>query len=115
MSPASWPLSLVWVPVAVFALAIVIGIVVRWIRAPKGARSRLRHALGPLMSAGEKYQELHTGQRGLQDSIIEAVQEQESQGSERGSGNGTGDGAGDGTGDGADHQSNDATATDRSR
>ncbi|MBM7832807.1 hypothetical protein JOE59_003512 [Agromyces cerinus] len=86
MASESWPLALIWVPVAVFALAIVIGIVVRWIRAPRGTRSRLRHALGPLMSAGEKYQELHTGQRGLQDSIIESIQEQESHGSGRGTG-----------------------------
>lgn len=86
MASDSSPLALVWVPIAVFALAIVVGIVVRWIRAPRGIRSRLRHALGPLMSAGEKYQELHTGQRGLQDSIIESIQEQESQGSERGTG-----------------------------
>jgi hypothetical protein len=87
----SWPVALVSVAVAVFALAIVIGIVVRWFRAPSGTRSRLRHALGPLMSAGEKYQELHTGQRGLQDSIIESIQEQESQGSERGTGDDRGD------------------------
>ncbi|RXZ47388.1 hypothetical protein ESP57_12490 [Agromyces fucosus] len=86
MAPDSWPLALIWVPVALFALAIVVGIVVRWFRAPRGTRSRLRHALGPLMSAGEKYQELHTGQRGLQDSIIESIQEQETQGSERGTG-----------------------------
>ncbi|MGH3704523.1 MAG: hypothetical protein ACRDT9_07840 [Agromyces sp.] len=88
MAPETWSLALIWVPVALLAIAIVVGIVVRWFRAPRGTRSRLRHALGPLMSAGEKYQELHTGQRGLQDSIIEAVQEQESQGSERGSGDG---------------------------
>ena len=86
MAPESWPLALMWVPVAMLAIAIVVGIVVRWFRAPRGARSRLRHALGPLMSAGEKYQELHTGQRGLQDSIIESIQEQESHGSERGTG-----------------------------
>ncbi|MFB6610803.1 hypothetical protein ACFCVO_10810 [Agromyces sp. NPDC056379] len=90
MAPESWSLALIWVPVALLAIAIVVGIVVRWFRAPRGTRSRLRHALGPLMSAGEKYQELHTGQRGLQDSIIEAVQEQESQGSERGSGDDAG-------------------------
>ncbi|WP_157000741.1 hypothetical protein [Agromyces laixinhei] len=88
MAPESWPLALIWVPVVLLAIAIIVGFVVRWIRAPHGTRSRLRHALGPLMSAGEKYQELHTGQRGLQDSIIEAVQEQESQGSERGTGDG---------------------------
>ncbi|MGW9632192.1 hypothetical protein ACWGST_15960 [Agromyces sp. NPDC055520] len=84
MAPESSPLALVWVPIALLAIAIVVGIVVRWVRAPRSTRSRLRHALGPLMSAGEKYQELHTGQRGLQDSIIECIQEQESQGSERG-------------------------------
>ena len=86
MAPDSWQLALIWVPVALLAIAIVVGFVVRWFRAPRGTRSRLRYALGPLMSAGEKYQELHTGQRGLQDSIIESIQEQESQGSERGSG-----------------------------
>ena len=75
-----------WVPVALLAVAIVVGIVVRWFRAPQGTRSRLRHVLSPVMSAGEKYQELHTGQRGLQDSIIESIQEQEPQGSERGTG-----------------------------
>ena len=71
---------------AAFVLVIVVGIVVRWVRAPRGARSRLRHAFGPIASAGETYQELHTGQRGLQDSIIESVQEQETKGSERESG-----------------------------
>ena len=86
MASESLPLAVIGLPVAAFALAIVIGIVVRWIRAPRGTRSRLRHALGPVMSAGEKYQELHTGQRGLQDSIIESIQEQESHGSERGAG-----------------------------
>ncbi|PWC05386.1 hypothetical protein [Agromyces badenianii] len=91
MAPEASPLALIWVPIAVFALAIVVGVVVRWIRAPRGARSRFRHALGPIMSAGETYQELHTGQRGLQDSIIEAVQEQESHGAERGTGDATRD------------------------
>lgn len=86
MAPDSWPLALIWVPVALLAIAIVVGFVVRWFRAPRDTRSRLRHALGPLMSAGEKYQELHTGQRGLQDSIIESIQEQETRGSERGTG-----------------------------
>lgn len=107
MPAEPWQVALIWAPVALFALAILIGIVVRWVRAPKGARSRLRHALGPLMSAGEKYQELHTGQRGLQDSIIESVQEQESHGSERGTGDGAGrggetvgDAGADGGGDG---------------
>ncbi|GGR20213.1 hypothetical protein ACFOE1_09930 [Agromyces mediolanus] len=60
-----------------FGAVILVGVIVRWIRAPRGVRSRLRHALGPIAGAGESYQELHTGQRGLQASIIEAVQEQE--------------------------------------
>ena len=60
-----------------FALVIAVGVVVRWIRAPRGTRSRLRHAFGPIAGAGETYQQLHTGQRGLQESIIESVQEQE--------------------------------------
>ena len=29
------------------------------------------------MSAGETYQQLHTGQKGLQDSVIESIQESE--------------------------------------
>ena len=29
------------------------------------------------MGAGETYQELHTGQKGLQDSVIESIQESE--------------------------------------
>ena len=69
--------------VAAFVLALVVGTIVRAVRAPKGRR--LREALSPLMGAGEKYQELHTGQRGLQDTMIEARQEQEhGGGSERG-------------------------------
>ena len=69
--------------VAAFVLALVIGTIVRAVRAPKGRR--FREALAPLMGAGEKYQELHTGQRGLQDTMIEAQQEQEhGGGSERG-------------------------------
>jgi hypothetical protein len=60
-----------------FVLVIAVGVVVRWIRAPRGVRSRLRHAFGPIAGAGETYQQLHTGQRGLQESIIESVQEQE--------------------------------------
>jgi hypothetical protein len=62
---------------AAFVLVIAIGVVVRWVRAPRGVRSRLRHAFGPIAGAGETYQQLHTGQRGLQESIIESVQEQE--------------------------------------
>ncbi|GAA1795917.1 hypothetical protein [Agromyces lapidis] len=61
--------------IALFALAIVIGMIVRVVRAPRG--QRMRAAFGPLAGAGETYQELHTGQRGLQDSIIESIQEQE--------------------------------------
>jgi len=60
---------------ALFAAAIVIGMTVRAARAPRG--QRMRAAFGPIMGAGETYQELHTGQRGLQDSIIESIQEQE--------------------------------------
>jgi len=60
---------------ALFAAAIVIGMTVRAVRAPRG--ERMRAAFGPIMGAGETYQELHTGQRGLQDSIIESIQEQE--------------------------------------
>ncbi|MBM7506151.1 hypothetical protein ACFPER_03465 [Agromyces aurantiacus] len=60
---------------ALFASAIVIGMTVRALRAPRG--QRLRAAFGPLMGAGETYQELHTGQRGLQDSVIESIAEQE--------------------------------------
>jgi hypothetical protein len=60
---------------ALFATAIVVGMTVRAVRAPRG--SRMRAAFGPIMGAGETYQELHTGQRGLQDSVIESIQEQE--------------------------------------
>jgi len=63
-----------------FAAIISGGVIVRWFRAPRGVRSRLRHAFGPIAGAGESYQELHTGQRGLQDSIIAVVQEQEQRG-----------------------------------
>jgi len=59
-----------------FAAALVVGMTVRAVKAPRG--SRLRAAFGPIMGAGETYQELHTGQRGLQDSVIESIQEQES-------------------------------------
>lgn len=61
--------------IALFLIALVIGMIVRAVRAPRG--QRMREAFGPLAGAGETYQELHTGQRGLQDSIIESVQEQE--------------------------------------
>ena len=58
-----------------FAAAIVVGMTVRAVRAPRG--QRLRAAFGPLMSAGETYQQLHTGQKGLQESVIESLQESE--------------------------------------
>jgi hypothetical protein len=61
---------------ALFAVVLVVGMTVRALRAPRG--SRMRAAFGPIMGAGETYQELHTGQRGLQDSVIESIQEQES-------------------------------------
>lgn len=61
--------------IALFVIALVVGTAVRAVRAPRGRR--MREAFGPLAGAGETYQELHTGQRGLQDSIIESVQEQE--------------------------------------
>lgn len=60
---------------ALFAAALVVGMTVRAVRAPRG--SRMRAAFGPIMGAGETYQELHTGQRGLQDSVIESIQESE--------------------------------------
>lgn len=60
---------------ALFAAAILVGMTVRAVRAPCG--SRMRAAFGPIMGAGETYQELHTGQRGLQDSVIESIQESE--------------------------------------
>ncbi|MRX43057.1 hypothetical protein [Agromyces kandeliae] len=60
---------------ALFAAALVVGMTVRAVRAPRGQRARA--AFGPLMGAGETYQELHTGQRGLHDSMIEAIAEQE--------------------------------------
>jgi len=61
--------------VAAFVLALVVGTIVRAVRAPKGRR--LREAFSPLMGAGETYQELHTGQKGLHDSVIESIQESE--------------------------------------
>ncbi|MFC9916919.1 hypothetical protein [Agromyces binzhouensis] len=67
--------ALVGVLGALFAAALVVGMTVRAIRAPRGQRAR--SAFGPLMGAGETYQELHTGQRGLHDSVIEAIAEQE--------------------------------------
>ncbi|MFF2272957.1 hypothetical protein ACFVTX_11820 [Agromyces sp. NPDC058136] len=66
-----------------FVAALVVGMTVRAVRAPRGGR--MRAAFGPLAGAGEAYQELHTGQRGLQDSIIESIQEHEQGGrTERG-------------------------------
>ena len=60
---------------ALFAATLLVGMTVRAVRAPRGRR--LRAAFGPIMGAGETYQELHTGQRGLQDSVIESIQESE--------------------------------------
>ncbi|WP_350348681.1 hypothetical protein ABIQ69_01755 [Agromyces sp. G08B096] len=65
----------VMILVALFVVALVIGTVVRAARAPKGAR--FRAAFSPYVGALEKHQELHTGQRGVQDVMIEAVHEQE--------------------------------------
>ena len=48
---------------AAFVLALAIGMTVRAVRAPRG--QRLRAAFGRIMGAGETYQELHTGQKGL--------------------------------------------------
>ena len=60
---------------ALFVAALVVGMTVQAVRAPRG--QRLRAAFGPIMSAGETYQELHTGQKGVQDSVIESIQESE--------------------------------------
>jgi hypothetical protein len=61
--------------VVLFAAAVVVGMTVRAVRAPRG--QRMRAAFAPIMGAGEVYQQLHTGQKGLQDSVIESIQEQE--------------------------------------
>jgi len=61
--------------VGLFAAALGVGMTVRAVRAPHG--QRFRAAFGPIMGAGETYQELHTGQKGLQDSVIESIQESE--------------------------------------
>lgn len=55
-----------------FAFALVIGMTVRAVRAERG--QRMRAAFSPLMSSFEVHQELHTGQKGLQDSVIESIQ-----------------------------------------
>ncbi|GAA2034397.1 hypothetical protein GCM10009819_18320 [Agromyces tropicus] len=60
---------------ALFAAALVVGMTVRAFRAPRG--HRMRAAFGPIMGAGETWQELHTGQRGLRDSVLESNAEQE--------------------------------------
>jgi hypothetical protein len=71
--------------VVLFAAAIVVGMTVRAVRASRG--QRLRAAFAPIMGAGEVYQELHTGQKGLRDSVIESIQEQEhGGGADRGAG-----------------------------
>lgn len=61
--------------VVLFVLALIVGMTIRAVLAPRG--QRLRAAFGPVMGAGETYQELHTGQKGLQDSVIESIQESE--------------------------------------
>jgi hypothetical protein len=61
--------------VGCFVLALTVGMTIRAMRAPRG--QRLRAAFGPIMGAGETYQELHTGRKGLQDSVIESIQESE--------------------------------------
>jgi hypothetical protein len=63
--------------IAAFVLALIVGTIVRAARAPSG--QRMRAAFGPMMSAGETYQQLHTGQKGLHDSVIESIQQQEAQ------------------------------------
>lgn len=60
---------------ALFGAVLVVGMTARAVTAPRG--SRMRAVFGPIMGAGETYQELHTGQRGLQDSVIESIQESE--------------------------------------
>ena len=55
-----------------FAAALVVGMTV-----PARRGQRFRAAFGPLMGAGEMYQELHTGQKGLHDSVIESIRESE--------------------------------------
>jgi hypothetical protein len=57
-----------------FALALVVGMTVRAVRAERG--QRMRAAFSPLMSSLEVHQELHTGQKGLQETVIETIQEQ---------------------------------------
>lgn len=74
---------------ALFALLIIVGVVVRFVKAPSG--SRMRHAFGPLMGAGATYQELHTGQKGLHESVVESLQEQETKGAKRETGEGDDD------------------------
>jgi len=64
--------TVIAVAAAAFVLALVVGMTVRAIRAERG--QRMRAAFSPLMSSFEVHQELHTGQRGLQDSIIESIQ-----------------------------------------
>ncbi|WP_395245321.1 hypothetical protein ACGGZK_05810 [Agromyces sp. MMS24-K17] len=58
--------------VALFVLAMIVGMTVRAVRAEPGRR--MRAAFGPLMGSLEIHQELHTGQKGLQHSILESIQ-----------------------------------------
>lgn len=68
--------------IVLFAVIILIGVIMRAVKAPRG--QRMREAFGPFAGAGEKYQELHTGQEGLRDSIMRTVQEQSQQGGDAG-------------------------------
>lgn len=86
--------------IVLFALIIVIGVIIRAVKAPRG--QRMREAFGPFAGAGEKYQELHTGQEGLRDSMMRTIQEQSHQGGERGDSGDRDPGAGDDTGADAD-------------
>lgn len=82
--------------IALFAVIILVGVIMRAVKAPRG--QRMREAFGPFAGAGEKYQELHTGQEGLRDSMMRTIQEQSQQGGERGDSGDPGTGTGSGTG-----------------
>jgi len=84
--------------IVVFAIIILIGVIMRAVKAPPG--QRMREAFGPFAGAGEKYQELHTGQEGLRDSMMRTIQEQSQQGGERDADGDRDPAAGRGAGDG---------------
>lgn len=65
--------------VVAFWFSIVVGMVVRLIRARPG--SRIRSAFGPVVGAAEEYQRLYTTQPGLSASIDYAIREQQQNGS----------------------------------